>query len=144
VTALKVRIGEVNIDAVIEREGPWRRPQDFFPAYDDAAFKRHLQVMEPEVFDSVSGMMLITYQSFAVRTPHHSILWVPVREKTKGTRHHSISPARSAGGMNCSPTTRLTTCSASLRWGTSCGLHLCRAACPSSCKRRTATTTAGD
>ncbi len=47
----KIKIGEVTIDAVIEREGPWRRPQDFFPAYDEATFKRHLQVMEPEVFD---------------------------------------------------------------------------------------------
>jgi hypothetical protein len=49
-----IKIGEVTIDAVIEREGPWRRPQDFFPAYDEATFKRHLQVMEPEVFDPVS------------------------------------------------------------------------------------------
>jgi glyoxylase-like metal-dependent hydrolase (beta-lactamase superfamily II) len=70
----KVRIGEVTIDAVIEREGPWRRPQDFFPAYDEATFKRHLQVMEPEVFDPVSGMMFITYQTFVVRTPRHTIL----------------------------------------------------------------------
>src|SRR5271156_1589320 len=48
----QVRIGDITIDAVIEREGPWRRPQDFFPAYDDATFKRHLPVMEPEFFDT--------------------------------------------------------------------------------------------
>jgi hypothetical protein len=52
---------------VIEREGPWRRPQDFFPAYDEATFKRHLPVIEPEVFDPASGMMFITYQTFVVR-----------------------------------------------------------------------------
>src|ERR1700754_1293602 len=40
----QIRIGDVTIDAVVEREGPWRRPQDFFPAYDEATFKRHLQV----------------------------------------------------------------------------------------------------
>ncbi len=74
VTVRKVKIGEVTIDAVIEREGPWRRPQDFFPAYDEATFKRHLQVMEPEVFDPVSGKMFITYQTFVVRTPRHTIL----------------------------------------------------------------------
>jgi hypothetical protein len=28
----QIRIGDITIDAVIEREGPWRRPQDFFPA----------------------------------------------------------------------------------------------------------------
>ena len=38
----QLRIGDITIDAVIEREGPWRRPQDFFPAYDDAVFKHHL------------------------------------------------------------------------------------------------------
>ena len=70
----QIRIGDVTIDAVIEREGPWRRPQDFFPAYDDAVFKHHLKTMEPEVFDAASGLMLITYQTFVVRTPHHTIL----------------------------------------------------------------------
>ena len=42
----QIRIGDVTIDAVIEREGPWRRPQDFFPTYDDAVFKHHLKTME--------------------------------------------------------------------------------------------------
>ena len=70
----QLRIGDITIDAVIEREGPWRRPQDFFPAYDEATFKRHLHTMEPEVFDPALGMMLITYQTFVVRTPHYTIL----------------------------------------------------------------------
>jgi hypothetical protein len=48
----QLRIGDITIDAVIERAGPWRRPQDFFPAYDDAVFKHHLAGMEPEVFDT--------------------------------------------------------------------------------------------
>ena len=56
----QLRIGDITIDAVIEREGPWRRPQDFFPAYDDAVFKHHLAGMEPEVFDTASGLMVIT------------------------------------------------------------------------------------
>ena len=70
----QVRIGDITIDAVIEREGPWRRPQDFFPAYEEAIFKRHLPAVEPEVFDQALGMMVITYQTFVVRTPHYTIL----------------------------------------------------------------------
>jgi len=70
----QIRVGNITIDAVIEREGPWRRPQDFFPAYDEATFKRHLRAMEPEVFDATLGMLVITYQTFLVRTPHHTIL----------------------------------------------------------------------
>ena len=70
----QLRIGDITIDAVIEREGPWRRPQDFFPTYDDAVFKHHLPSMEPEVFDAELGMMVITYQTFVVRTPRYTIL----------------------------------------------------------------------
>ena len=70
----QIRIGDITIDAVIEREGPWRRPQDFFPAYDEAVFKHHLPRMEPEVFDAALGMMVITYQTFVVRTPRYTIL----------------------------------------------------------------------
>jgi hypothetical protein len=70
----QLRIGDITIDAVIEREGPWRRPQDFFPAYDEAVFKHHLPSMEPEVFDAALGMMVITYQTFVVRTPRYTIL----------------------------------------------------------------------
>lgn len=70
----QIRIGDVTIDAVIERDGPWRRPEDFFPAYDAATFERHLAVMEPEVFDAASGKMVMTYQTFVVRTPRHTIL----------------------------------------------------------------------
>ena len=74
----------VTIDPVIEREGPRRRPPDFFPAYDEATFNRHLQVMEPEVVDPVSGKMFISYQTFVVGTPRHTILvdtciLIPVR-----------------------------------------------------------------
>ena len=40
----QIRIGDVTIDPVIEREGPWRRPQDFFPMYDAAVCAHHLPV----------------------------------------------------------------------------------------------------
>jgi hypothetical protein len=65
----QIRVGNITIDAMIEREGPWRRPQDFFPAYDEATFKRHLRAMEPEVFDATLGMLVITYQTFLVSPP---------------------------------------------------------------------------
>jgi hypothetical protein len=42
-TMKQLRIGDITIDAVIEREGPWRRPQDFFPTYDgvQASYRRY-------------------------------------------------------------------------------------------------------
>ena len=59
----QIKIGDVTIDAVVEREGPWRRPQDFFPMYNEAVFNGHVPTMEPEVFNVALGMMNITYQT---------------------------------------------------------------------------------
>jgi len=80
----QVQIGDVTIDAIIEREGPWRRPADFFPAYDEALFRQHLRTMEPEVFDAASGLMPFTYQTFVVRTLRHTILIDTCTGENKG------------------------------------------------------------
>ena len=112
----QLRIGDITIDAVIEREGPWRRPQDFFPAYDDAVFKHHLPGMEPEVYDSALGMMVITYQTFVVARRATPFWSIPAPARTRAIRRRSIFPARSAGATSClrsaSPTSRSITCSA--------------------------------
>lgn len=70
----QIKIGDVTIDAVIERDGPWRKPKDFFPAFDAAKFDAHLPHLEPEVFDPATGMIVMTYQTFVVRSPKHTIL----------------------------------------------------------------------
>src|SRR6516225_9769491 len=67
----KLSIGDVSI---IERDGPWRTPQEMFPAYDPTNGKRHLAELDPEVFDPASGKMVITYQTYIVRTPGHTVL----------------------------------------------------------------------
>jgi glyoxylase-like metal-dependent hydrolase (beta-lactamase superfamily II) len=69
-----LEIGNVTITSIIERDGPWRRPEDMFPAYDPDAGLRHLAELDPEVFDPVSGRLVITYQTYVVRTPQHTIL----------------------------------------------------------------------
>jgi glyoxylase-like metal-dependent hydrolase (beta-lactamase superfamily II) len=69
-----LKIGDVTITSIIERDGPWRQPEDMFPAYDPERGRRYLAEMDPEVYDPVSNRMVITYQTFVVRTPHHTIL----------------------------------------------------------------------
>ena len=69
-----LKIGDVNITSIIERDGPWRKPEDMFPTYDPERGRAYLADMDPEVFDPASGRMVITYQTFVVRTPHHTIL----------------------------------------------------------------------
>ncbi|MDB5376695.1 MAG: fold metallo-hydrolase, partial [Rubritepida sp.] len=70
----RLQIGDVAITSVIERDGPWRRPEDFFLGYDTAAKAADIAQLEPEVFEKSSGKMVITYQTFVVRTPRHTIL----------------------------------------------------------------------
>ena len=70
----QLQIGDVTITSLIERDGPWRKPEAMFPAYDPAIAAEHFKTMEPEVFDHATGRMVITYQTFVVRTPKHTIL----------------------------------------------------------------------
>jgi len=70
----KLTIGDVTISSIIERDGPWRKPEEMFIGYDPAVGKRLLAEMDREVFDPASGRMVITYQTFVVRTPKHTIL----------------------------------------------------------------------
>jgi glyoxylase-like metal-dependent hydrolase (beta-lactamase superfamily II) len=70
----QVTIGDVSIISIVERDGPWRTPEAMFPAYDPEIGRRFLAEIEPEVFDPASGKMVITYQTFIVRTPKHVML----------------------------------------------------------------------
>jgi glyoxylase-like metal-dependent hydrolase (beta-lactamase superfamily II) len=45
-----------------------------FPAYDPVIGKQHLAGLDQIVYDAASNRMCITYQTFVVRTPKHTIL----------------------------------------------------------------------
>src|SRR3974390_2930682 len=70
----KLPIGDLSITSRIERHGPWRRPEDMFPAYNADVGRRPLGELDTEVFEAASGKMVITYQTYVVRTPKHTIL----------------------------------------------------------------------
>lgn len=70
----ELKIGDVTITSIVERDGPWRTPEAMFPDYDPGIGKKYLAEIDPVAFDPVSGKMVITYQTFIVRTPHHVIL----------------------------------------------------------------------
>ena len=70
----RIQLGDVSIASIIERDGPWRRPEDMFPDFDRDIGSRHLAELGPLVYDAASNRLVITYQTFVVRTPHHTIL----------------------------------------------------------------------
>jgi glyoxylase-like metal-dependent hydrolase (beta-lactamase superfamily II) len=70
----RIQLGDVSIASIIERDGPWRRPEDMFPSFDRDIGARHLAELGPLVYDAASNRLVITYQTFVVRTPRHTIL----------------------------------------------------------------------
>jgi len=70
----RIQLGDVSIASIIERDGPWRRPEDMFPDFDQDIGGRHLAELGPLVYDAASNRLVITYQTFVVRTPRHTIL----------------------------------------------------------------------
>jgi glyoxylase-like metal-dependent hydrolase (beta-lactamase superfamily II) len=70
----QIGIGDVTITSIIERDGPWRTPEDMFPAYNPEVARRHLAEMDAFIYDAASNRLVITYQTFVVRTPKHTIL----------------------------------------------------------------------
>jgi hypothetical protein len=70
----KLTIGDVTITSIIERDGPWRAPGQMFPDAPADQIEATLKELEPETYDVASGKMVITYQTYVVRTPRHTIL----------------------------------------------------------------------
>ena len=89
-----LKIGDVTITSIIERDGPWRRPEDMFPAYDPELGKKHLAALDPFVFDVGSGRMVITYQTFVVRTPKRTCICSLLQELSYPVRQGDRAPAR--------------------------------------------------
>jgi glyoxylase-like metal-dependent hydrolase (beta-lactamase superfamily II) len=70
----EIRVGDVSITGIVERDGPWRPINNMLPTADVTLAKKYLSEMDPVVYDPVSEKLIITYQTFVVRTPKHAIL----------------------------------------------------------------------
>jgi glyoxylase-like metal-dependent hydrolase (beta-lactamase superfamily II) len=68
-----LQIGEVTLSSIIENPHFTFDPKQFFPAYDEAKGVRHRTTLEPVMFDQ-NGNMVVTIQSFVLRTPRHTIM----------------------------------------------------------------------
>jgi len=69
----QVAIGEIKIARVVEMEGPMMRPQDLLPAVTTELLDRHRSWLEPYYLSS-NDSLIMSIQSFVVRTDQHTIL----------------------------------------------------------------------
>ena len=67
-------IGEVTVAAIMEYSGPYRDPLEMYPDATPEMVERHRPWMEPECLDPATGKMILAFQSYLLRTPHHTVL----------------------------------------------------------------------
>ena len=70
----KFSIGDVAVTRIIEREGPWHDPLHMYPDATTGNVEKHLASLPSFAADSASGMINLTFQSFLLQTPQHTIL----------------------------------------------------------------------
>lgn len=69
-----MRLGDIQIDRILEMETPFMTPAAMFPDAGPDDLARHRHWMEPWALDPVSGKIVIAIQTYVIRTPRHTIL----------------------------------------------------------------------
>lgn len=67
-------VGEATVTRIVERDGPWHDPYDMFPEATEDRVMAHLADLPDHVYDASVKKICLTFQSFLLRTPHHTIL----------------------------------------------------------------------
>lgn len=68
------QLGDITIDRILELEGPFTRPEEFFDDAVPEAVAPYRRWLEPTALDPKSGKLVIPVQSYLLRTRHHTIL----------------------------------------------------------------------
>ncbi len=69
-----LQLGEFNVSRVVEMEGPFREPEFLFPDAVAEAVAPHLDRLAPRFIDPESGMLVLSFHSYVLRTGRHTIL----------------------------------------------------------------------
>jgi glyoxylase-like metal-dependent hydrolase (beta-lactamase superfamily II) len=69
-----IALGEMTIHRIVEQEIPFTDPFEFLPGLTREALEENRNWMEPVALDPATGKLMFCFQSYIVRTPHHTIL----------------------------------------------------------------------
>ena len=70
----QIKLGEVRISSLIERDGPVRTALAMFPDATPERVARALSMLPGFTYDAKTEMLVITYQTFILRTPTCTVL----------------------------------------------------------------------
>lgn len=69
-----IALGDITVHRIVEQEEPLFDPLTFFPTLTAELLAENRSWLEPAALDPASGKVILTVQSYLVRTPHHTIL----------------------------------------------------------------------
>lgn len=68
-----IALGDFQVSRVVEYEGAFMRPEELFVGFEESLLERNRAWLGP-VLDPQSGLLLLSFHSFVLRTPQHTIL----------------------------------------------------------------------
>jgi glyoxylase-like metal-dependent hydrolase (beta-lactamase superfamily II) len=71
---MRMEMGDISLQRVIEQEIPFFDPLTFFPELTADRLEENRSWLEPVALDPATGQLVLCIQSYVVRTPHHTIL----------------------------------------------------------------------
>ena len=71
--ASPIQLGPTTIHRIVEQEIPFFDAQEFFPALTKEMIEENRSWLQPTYLDP-TGKVVLCFQSYVVRTPHHNIL----------------------------------------------------------------------
>lgn len=67
-------LGDVTIHRIVEQQGPVFDPVEFLTGLTPELLAENRSWMEPHALDPATGKLILCFQSYVVRTPHHTVL----------------------------------------------------------------------
>ncbi len=71
---MSLDLGPITVQRIVEQIGPFFDGKTFFPTLTDEIMAEHRHWLEPRHFEPGTGKVMLTIQSWLVRTAHHTIL----------------------------------------------------------------------
>ena len=69
-----IKLGEIKIERVVEQQAPVFEPLEFFPTLSKELLEENRSWLQPTFLDPATGKLVLCFQSYIVRTPHHNIM----------------------------------------------------------------------
>src|SRR5580692_4988650 len=67
-------IGDITVHRVVEQEAAFTDAREFLPTLTPELLAENRSWLEPNALEPATGKLILCFQSYIVRTPHHTVL----------------------------------------------------------------------